>query len=140
MPKNILADTGFWFALFDDRDPYHEIAIIIEEDIYNCNILIPWPSLYETINTRFVRRSHWRLGIRKYITDNNVYKIDDTPYRYESLQTVIDPKEKRNFSLVDHVMRSMLEDTNLKVDGLITFNTEDFADICYKKGIELLYC
>ena len=29
MAKNILFDTGYWFALYDERDSYHENALLL---------------------------------------------------------------------------------------------------------------
>jgi hypothetical protein len=41
-------------------------------------------------------------------------------------------------SLVDITLRLMLDDVNLKIDALITFNVGDFVDVCSAKGIELI--
>lgn len=44
----------------------------------------------------------------------------------------------KKYSLVDLIIRAMLLDVNLRIDALITFNSADFEDICWKKNIELL--
>jgi len=43
----------------------------------------------------------------------------------------------RPMSLVDMVMRLMLDDVNVRVDGLLTFNQKDFHDVCRKRGLEM---
>ena len=42
--------------------------------------------------------------------------------------------------MVDNVIRGILDDTSIKVDALLTFNIEDFSDICAKKRIEIISC
>lgn len=32
------------------------------------------------------------------------------------------------------VIRQMLDDVNLKSDAIVTFNPEDFSDVCRKRG------
>ena len=44
----------------------------------------------------------------------------------------------RPISLVDMVMRLMLENVNVPVSGLLTFNPKDFHDVCRKRGLEML--
>ena len=56
MSKNLLLDSGFWYALYDVRDPFHERANTFATYLDFYTLVIPWPSLYETLNTRFVRR------------------------------------------------------------------------------------
>ncbi|KAA6332714.1 hypothetical protein EZS27_018809 [termite gut metagenome] len=36
------------------------------------------------------------------------------------------------------IIRSMLDDTDLKIDALITFNERDFSDICRQRKIKLI--
>lgn len=40
--------------------------------------------------------------------------------------------------MVDNVIRGILDDTSVRVDTLLTFNIEDFNDICVKKRIEII--
>lgn len=54
--KTLLVDSGFFFALFNPRDRYHADACEKQDWLEILSIVIPWPILYETINTRFVRR------------------------------------------------------------------------------------
>ena len=59
VPKNLLLDSGFWYALYDVRDPFHEQADAFAKYLDFYTLVIPWPSLYETLNTRFVRHPEW---------------------------------------------------------------------------------
>ena len=45
---------------------------------------------------------------------------------------------RQPISLVDSVMLLMLEDKNIRIGAILTFNDRDFTDICYSKGIEQL--
>jgi len=47
------------------------------------------------------------------------------------------PKDKP-FSFVDIVIRNILEDDSLKIDAIVTFNEQDFSDICYKRQIKIV--
>ena len=46
---------------------------------------------------------------------------------------------KRNISLVDNIIRLMLDDRSVGAKGLITFNVGDFQDVCQKNRIDILY-
>jgi len=135
MAKSIVIDTGFWFALFDDRDSYHEDALLYFDYIAPHILVIPWPTLYETLNTRFSRRQSWTEEFNRIIRSNSVCYISDNDYKEVSLNYFFN--ERHRFSLVDIIIRNILEDDSIKIDAILTFNKSDFIDICYKKGIEL---
>ena len=46
--------------------------------------------------------------------------------------------EIKEIFFVDMVIREMLEDRNLKIDVMITFNPNDFIDVCIAKNIEIV--
>jgi hypothetical protein len=50
-----LVDTGLWYTMFDRHDPYHNQATGKAEILNAFHIVLPWPTLYETLRTRFVR-------------------------------------------------------------------------------------
>lgn len=54
---SILVDAGVWYALCDrrDRTVSQEVIDSIYERIKIHSIVLPWPILYETLRTRFVR-------------------------------------------------------------------------------------
>ncbi|MCZ8169435.1 MAG: hypothetical protein ACK5RV_07190 [Flavobacterium sp.] len=141
MAKFILTDTGYWLGLLDSKDANHENSIAISELLEGNNIVIPWPCLYETINTRLTRRKEDLAQFENILKDPRIIHIDDTIYKSSAIENVF--LRNNNYSegahsLVDSVIREMLLDINLKIDYLATFNVKDFQDICYKRGIEIL--
>ena len=44
----------------------------------------------------------------------------------------------RPLSLVDAVLRLMIDDPDVPVEGMLTFNARDFADACRRNAVELL--
>jgi len=139
MAKYVLADTGFWYGLLEPRDTYHEEALIIADLIENQNVLIPWPSLYETMNTRFTKRADRMMQFESFIFKPNVILLDDSEYKDYALDLTFEYSRigKRTFSLVDSMIRELLKDQNLKIDYLITFNKGDFIDLCQIRKIEI---
>lgn len=139
MAKNLLLDTGFWIALYDSRDAHHEDAQLLADNLDPFNLVVPWPSLYETLNTRFVRKRVWLDGIAAYLTRGSTVRLADEAYRERALGSVLrNQAPGRSLSLVDEVMRLALQDPNVRIDALITFNSADFHDICTIRGIELI--
>jgi hypothetical protein len=149
--KALLADTGYLIALYGPGDDYRNIekARLSFRNVFERgdNILvIAWPVLYETLNTKLSRRmdvverieNDWR----KLRSRNQLYFIDDQPFREGSL---IDWQNEisrlghyRPLSLVDRVLRNAILSSSLKVDALLTFNAPDFADICSKRNVEII--
>lgn len=139
MAKNLLFDTGFWFALYDGRDNHHEEARVLADFLDTHNLVIPWPSLYETLNTRFVRRRLWVDSFAAYLARSNTMRLTDETYRRDALGQVLSNRvEGRFLSLVDAVIRLALQDYDVKIDSMITFNPTDFYDICASRNIELI--
>ena len=68
----------------------------------------------------------------------NVEHLDEVPYREDAYEQTIRTARTRPMSLVDMVMRLMLDDVNVRVDGLLTFNPRDFHDVCRTRGLEML--
>ena len=136
-PKTILVDTGFWIALLDRRDEHHADAVIRAGQLEVLGIAMPWPSLYETLNTRFAKRSAAMEGFRTFLAKPSTVRIDDRHYRDEALELTFSKAGARSMSLVDWVIRLMLADTNLKIDALWTYNRRDFLDVCQRRGIEM---
>ena len=44
----------------------------------------------------------------------------------------------RHLSFVDTIIRNMVKSRNIRKDGLITFNDDDFKDVCTQNGVELI--
>ena len=129
---NIIIDTGFWYAFYDDKDQYHSEAVAMMSSLEKHQILIPYPSLYETIDTRFSKRKNWMSLFHDFIQSTRCTLIPDDKYKQETLKITFDSSLVRNrpISLVDMVIRQMLDDVNLNVGAIVTFNPEDFSDVC----------
>lgn len=59
MSETVLVDTGYWIALFDPREAAHGTVAGTEDLIELLTLVMPWPVLYETLRTRFMRRRDW---------------------------------------------------------------------------------
>lgn len=139
MAKNLLLDTGFWYALYDRDDQHHEDAQVLAGYLDNHNLVLPWPCLYETLNTRFIGRRKWLDSFSAYTGRISTILLSDEAYRNEALRMAFEsPKPWLNLSLVDHVIRLALEDPNTRIDTIITFNPRDFCDVCYPRNIGLI--
>ena len=68
----------------------------------------------------------------------NVERLDDSQYRDDAYEQTVRTARRRPMSLVDMVMRLMLEDVNVSVNGLLTFTQKDFHDVCRKRDLEML--
>ena len=139
VPKNLLLDSGFWYALYDARDPFHEQANAFAKYLDFYTLVIPWPALYETLNTRFVRHPEWLRPFEQYVQRSSSVRLPDESYRDIALDSVLRiVRGWRPISLVDMVIRLMLADLNIKIDVMVTFNQNDFADICATRQIALI--
>jgi predicted nucleic acid-binding protein len=139
--NNILIDTGFWYGLYDQRDNYYHQANKLYEYLSLGQILIPYPTIYETINTRFAKNKEGIQSFEKLISKPNVLLIDDRDYKEKALELTFDSSIRLNkpYSLVDMILRLILSDSTLKIDFLLSFNPEDFFDVCMKRNIKILY-
>ena len=135
-----LADTGVWYAMFDRRDPYAGQIQEKAEILDLCRVVLPWPTMYETLRTRFVRNRYALQQLENYLKRPHVEYIDDVPYREAALELAFSSSllDRRPLSMVDCLIRLLLDDPAVKVDCLATFNQVDFADLCQKRRIELI--
>lgn len=131
-----MVDTGFFFAMYEERDSHHVEAQDKRELLDLYSVILPWPVLYETINTRFCRRREIMARFDALIYSGNTVLLDDTPYRVEAYQTAV-RNVRRPLSLVDAVLRAIIEDTNVAVTAILTFNQGDFHDVCRQHSVEL---
>lgn len=139
MAKHIILDTGYWFALYNERDDHHKEAMLVSELINPHNLVVPWPSLYETLNTRFVRRDDWLTSFKDILSRENTVKISDKKYKENAISSIfIKTKNHKIYSLTDLVIREILLDFEIKIDAIVTFNSSDFEDICRNKNIEII--
>lgn len=143
---NICVDTNFLIGLYSEKDPrVHSKAEKLFVQLFNNNIqnklLIPWPILYEAVATKMTKSQKrmetlnrdWKFLYKQ----GRLEFLDDKPFREkakdESFEELLkDPLHYRGLSLTDRVIRNMLSEPNLKIDFFITFNKEDFIDVCTK--------
>ncbi|MDJ0904303.1 MAG: hypothetical protein QNJ55_36530 [Xenococcus sp. MO_188.B8] len=124
--------------MYDERYSYHKNALLLFDYLDPHRILIPWPSLYETLNTRFVRRENWLADFKAVINNKNTIHVQEKNINIMQLsQFFLQSKSYKKYSLVNLIIREILLDVDLRIDALITFNIADFEDICWKRNIEL---
>jgi predicted nucleic acid-binding protein len=135
-----LADTGLWYAMFDRRDQHHSVAKEKAEVLELFHVVLPWPTLYETLRTRFVRNSIALGQFERFLKRPNVTYLDDSSFREAAFEIALESslRQGRPLSMVDCLIRLLLEDVNTRISYLATLNERDFADVCRKKGIEII--
>lgn len=137
---NILIDSCFWIAFYTPGDKYHDNAMVASRNFEDNNVLIPWPTLYEFINTRLARRKENLFAFQRFLQQQNVVRISDEKYKEQALansfQLNISPTS--SISLVDEVIRQMLLDQNLRIDYFLTYNAKDFEYHCQERQILIL--
>lgn len=136
----LLVDSGFFFALFDPRDSHHALAGTKKEWLDVCPLVVPWPVLYETINTRFVRRPATIARFEGLIRGSDTLLLDDAPYRRNAYEDTLERAKTRNGpkSLVDSILCAIIEDPNVRIDAMLTFNLRDFGSVCQSNRVALL--
>lgn len=135
-----LADSGLWYAMFDRRDQHHRAAKEKAEILELFHVVLPWPTLYETVRTKFVRNSLALGQFERFLKRPNVTYLDDSSFREAAFEIALESslRQGRPLSMVDCLIRLLLEDANTRISYLATLNERDFADICRKKGIEII--
>ncbi len=139
--RRVLVDSGFWIALLDERDQHHQQAKTNVGLLRNAVYIVPWPTLYETLNTRLMRRPGLvNRFAKEFLRRSNARILDDQPYRDAALEDILSGENlgKRNFSLVDSVLRHIILDPNVEVNYLFTPNVVDFSDVCQKRYVEII--
>jgi predicted nucleic acid-binding protein len=140
MAKIVLTDACFWLGLIDPKDQFHDIANKVAELIEGCQIIFPWPCLYETISTHLSRRHDRLLYLEEFIKRPDIVLLDDEIYKVSAFEEVFRLNRTAGFtySLVDSVIREVLKDVNVRINYLVTFNERDFIDICQMRRIEII--
>ncbi len=139
IPRFILADTVFWIGLLDKNDQYHQKSIMAFEKIRLFNFALPWPTLYEFLNTRLLGNSLCVAQFERSMAELSVSYIDDSPYRDRALKETIElaARGKRRVSFVDMIIRNMLQNESLHIDYLVTSDIHHFNDVCERRKIEI---
>lgn len=137
MNGGLLVDTGYFIALHDERDEHNATAKRHERLLELRPVVLPWPVLYETINTRFAKRPAVLTRIDAIVAKETTVLLDDSQYREAAYRQVLRNSHKRSLSLVDAVLRAVIEDVNVQISTLLTFNEGDFYDVCWQLHVEL---
>lgn len=142
--NNIIVDTGFWFGLYTQSDPHHKkaekIVDFLQRKYGTVCYIIPYPTLYETLNTKFLRAKNKKgkeAFIRRLNDSQDFQRIDDSKYREISFNKTISHNE-RGLSFVDNCIREIIADRHRSISALLSFNTSDFIDVCNRYGIILI--
>lgn len=140
MAKNILTDTGFWIGYCNLKDRYTKNCNELMTEIRNDKLFIPWPVLYETVGTRLTRRfeSMQRFKDKLDALDNDCF-ISDVEFRDDAFIFCKEQALKKggHFSLVDSVIRMIIESRKYNINRLFTVDS-DFDDLQYTYGIEII--
>ena len=135
-----LCDSCFWFGLVDGGDEYFEESNKIYDFLMDFApvFLIPYPTLYEVLNTKFMRymaeKSPNRIRAENFINSLIVnpqcyHLVSDSDYTGVALRKTLE-NNYRGLSFVDNVLREMAADhKRLNIDSIITFNYKDFCDL-----------
>lgn len=138
--NSVIVDTGYWIALFEEKDPHHDLAEIAFNESGSYRLIIPWPTMYEFMNTRFARRPLNVLKFEKILKKPGNVLLNDRGYREAALDIFFGESntQRRTMSLVDIVLRNMIADRELQIHSLATFNRADFHDICLRRNIAII--
>lgn len=139
--KTIILDTCYWIALFnpekeiDKQNLVQFVTELIDENHYD--ILIPFPTLYEFLNSRLSRKK--TINIESELSKPKYIKIYDDRYRDKALKNFLDNISLYNYdvSLVDEVIKEMIEDVTLKTDILVTFD-EALKNFAKSMSVEVI--
>ena len=126
--KTILLDTGYWIALFspekekEKQDVIEYVSKLIDESNYT--VIIPFPTLYEFLNSKLSRKGKQKFNLESALSKQKYVKIYDNDYREKALKNFTYQFSFTNtdISLVDEVIKEMIEDVNLKTDIIVTFD------------------
>lgn len=130
--KRLLVDSCIWYALFDNKvNDYSKYVDKIENALNTHQLIVPYPVLYETLNTRFSHNTYHQCErMFKYLNDpNKCVRIPDDMYREKALEIFEqNTNQSQKFALVDIIIRLMMEDVDLGPLIVYTFNIGDFID------------
>jgi predicted nucleic acid-binding protein len=142
----VCVDACFLIGLYDKDDQHHAVAIrqfdaLFGEKSPRHILVAPWPILYECCGTQQAKNPRKVSTLSRYWDYLGRYgqliRLDDLPYREQQLDEHME-EALRPLSLVDRVLRAMIQDNRSLFDYFLTYNTGDFADACQCRGIPLL--
>lgn len=120
-----IVDTCFWIALYNPEKhiEINEDINFIIQFIEDHQIIIPYPSLYEFLNSKFSRKND-ALHFQKLLSKPNYIKLDDNPYKDEALNRFFEKSinEYSDVSFVDEIIKEIISAEPQKIDYLISFD------------------
>lgn len=139
--KTIILDTCYWIALFNpekekDKQKIVEfVSELIDENHYE--ILIPFPTLYEFLNSKLSRKKN--VNIETELAKPKYVKVYDNKYRDKALNNFLHQISTSNYdvSLVDEVIKEMIEDVKLRTDIIVTFD-EALKNFARSMSVEVI--
>lgn len=130
--KRLIIDSGVWYAAFDQSDDKYMYSDKILNLLEMHELIVPFPSLYETINTRLLRNKYKQADyLFEYLNDSKkVILVYDDKYREQALKSVSSNlNQNKSYSLVDMIIRLMMEDSSLGPIAVVSFNIADFIGV-----------
>jgi predicted nucleic acid-binding protein len=131
MSFNIIVDTCYWIALFDPaKDPENSIeAERIAKEIEEENIIIPYPTLYEFVNSRLSRKTS-KLQFEMLMNRRNIFRLDDGKYKNDALENFFIKSKfgHSDVSLVDEVIKLIISDSAVKIEYIVSFDQQLLND------------
>src|ERR1700736_593397 len=88
------------------------------------------------INTTAVALRQFEL----FLKSAGIKYLDDTPFRRAAFDLALESslRSRRPLSMVDCLIRLLLEDVNTRINYLATFNRQDFIDVCNRYRVEFI--
>lgn len=137
MPKSVLIDSCIWFDYLESKEETVEFYDTLYRE--RAVFIVPYPSLYEVLNTRLIRRKHKLFIFENILANPQIRFFDDVLYREEARREVFDKARWGfDYSFVDCVFREILKDRDNHIDYLATLNTKDFVDVCAFRNTEII--
>jgi hypothetical protein len=135
--QHVLCDSGFWISLYYPlKDPRaNEEARALAELIDKCIICIPWPTMYEFLNSK-LSKTGGMLEFEKAVNNPNTKLISDSTYKQTALTNLFTAKRNtpNEISLVDEVIKLIIDDHNYRFDYFISVD-EDLRNYARSRRI-----
>lgn len=133
----VLCDSGFWISLYYPlKDPRaHEEANTLAELIEDSIICVPWPTMYEFLNSK-LSKTGGLLEFEKAVNRPNTELITDSNYRQQALSNLFLARKytPNDISLVDEVIKLILNDKKYRFDYFVSVDT-DLNNIARSLGV-----
>lgn len=137
----VLADSTFWIDCLDPREPVaHTRARVVLDQARRGRWLMPFPILYEVLRTRLTRRPRQMAELTRMLRSLSIELVDDAPFRDAALRKSLEvyPRQGRSISLVDAVLREIIQGRQFRIRWFVTSNPGDFEDVCRIARLEIV--